>query len=129
KLNDHIGQLYRQINFEAGGEISFDVFQTAYRGYLNLRNAGKLSDSSAILSICDFSKSSSEYRLWIIDLYQKKVLYHTYVAHGQKSGEAFATAFSNRMNSHQSSLGFYITGETYDGKHGLSLRLHGMDMG
>jgi hypothetical protein len=129
RLNDHIIQLYGQIDFEPEQEVAFEVFRTAYRGYLNLKNAGKLSSTTNILSICDFSRSSADYRLWIIDLNLNKVLYNTYVAHGQKSGEAFATAFSNRMNSHQSSLGFYVTGETYDGKHGLSLRLHGMDNG
>jgi hypothetical protein len=129
QLNEYISVLYRQIDFEPGAEVNPEVFQTAYRGYLNLKQAGKLNDTVDVLSICDFSKPSSEYRLWIIDLAERKVRYHTYVAHGQGSGEAFAQAFSNRMNSHQSSLGFYVTGETYNGKHGLSLRLHGMDRG
>ena len=49
------------------------------------------------------------------------------VAHGRNSGELYARAFSNKMNSHQSSLGFYATGATYTGKHGLSLKLHGLE--
>lgn len=60
---------------------------------------------------------------------KKKVLYNTYVAHGQGSGDDYATSFSNRPNTHKSSLGFYVTGDTYNGEHGTSLRLNGMDTG
>jgi hypothetical protein len=56
-------------------------------------------------------------------------LFNTYVAHGSGSGNAYATAFSNNGQSHQSSLGFYVTGSTYCGKHGCSLRIAGMDLG
>ncbi len=124
-LNEHTYLLYKQINFTPGEELNFDVFRLAYHGYLNLKNEGKLHRN--LLTICDFSLESTRNRLWIIDLDKKEVVFHTLVAHGQKSGENFATAFSNKMNSHQSSIGFYITGEPYQGKHGLSLRLHGMD--
>jgi hypothetical protein len=72
---------------------------------------------------------STANRLWVIDLSQKKVLFNTYVAHGQGSGNAYAMEFSNNDGSHQSSLGFYVTRDTYSGKHGNSLRLDGMDQG
>jgi L,D-transpeptidase catalytic domain len=129
KLTAYISRVYQQIDFGKGTHISFEAFDKAYRGYINLKNAGKLNPEHDILSICDFSLPSTENRLWIIDLQQKKVIYNTYVAHGQGSGDDMATSFSNRGNSHQSSLGFYVTGETYEGEHGTSLRLAGMDQG
>lgn len=128
-INDHIKEVYSQIDFSKSKTLDYDVFEKAYYGYLNLRDAGKLSDNKEILTVCDFSKSSTAYRLWVIDLNAKKVLINDYVAHGQGSGDEFATMFSNTTNSHQTSLGFYVTEDTYIGKHGLSLRMHGMDKG
>src|SRR5690606_932140 len=63
------------------------------------------------------------------DLKSKKVLFNTLVAHGRNTGQATADKFSNLPNSNMSSLGFYLTDETYFGKHGLSLKLDGMDNG
>jgi hypothetical protein len=126
---DYISSIYEKINFCREGKLNPLVFETAYRGYANLKTAGKLAEDKQIISIADYSLSANTKRLWIIDLKTNKVLLNTYVAHGQGTGEEFATAFSDRENSHQSSLGFYITGETYIGEHGLSLYLHGMDNG
>ncbi|HRO43390.1 MAG TPA: murein L,D-transpeptidase catalytic domain family protein [Flavipsychrobacter sp.] len=128
-INSYISEVYSQIDFKGSEKISFDAFATAYRGYLNLRNAGKLNANKQILSVADFTLSSTKHRLWIIDLARKEVLMNDYVAHGQGSGDEFAKAFSNTENSHQSSIGFYVTDDTYVGKHGTSLRLHGMDNG
>lgn len=128
-VNNYVTRLYKQIDFGNGNKLSFDVFAKAYHGYLTLREAGKLNNDKQLLTVCDFTESSTEDRLWIIDLNKKKVIFNTYVAHGQGSGDEYATAFSNSENSHQSSLGFYVTGETYIGEHGVSLRLHGMDNG
>lgn len=124
---NYISTIYNKINFCRCNKLNPVVFETAYRGYINLRSAGKLSSEKDILSIADYSLSSNVPRLWIIDLKNNKVLENTYVAHGQGTGEEFANAFSNTENSHQSSLGFYATGDTYIGEHGLSLYLHGMD--
>ena len=63
--------------------------------------------------ITDFSLSSKENRMWVIDMVNKKVVLQTLVAHGRNSGDDMATKFSNQSESYQSSLGFYITGETY----------------
>ncbi|HMP98429.1 MAG TPA: murein L,D-transpeptidase catalytic domain family protein, partial [Cyclobacteriaceae bacterium] len=82
-----------------------------------------------ILTLIDFELSSTVKRMWIINLEEKRLLMHTLVAHGKNTGEEFANSFSNTPHSNQSSLGFYITGKTYYGKHGLSLRLHGMEQG
>ena len=128
-VENYISDLYHQIDFSSCGALSYDVFNKAIHGYLNLRNAGKLSSVKEIISVCDFQLPSTEKRLWIIDLQNKKVLFNTLVAHGQGSGENYAFSFSNNNNSHQTSIGFYVTGDTYDGEHGTSLCLYGMDAG
>lgn len=125
----HIEDVYYAICTDGNSMPSFNVFEKAYRGYLNLQAVGKLSQNKQILTICDLSLSANINRMWIIDLSQNKVLLHTLVAHGQGSGEEYAVKFSNKMNSHQTSLGFYVTGDTYTGEHGRSLYLHGMDRG
>ncbi|RZM11499.1 MAG: murein L,D-transpeptidase catalytic domain family protein, partial [Pedobacter sp.] len=81
------------------------------------------------LTLIDFSKSSNTKRLWIIDMATKTVLYNSLVSHGRNSGDEFATSFSNEGSSFKSSLGFYATGEIYQGKHGSSLRLDGLEKG
>ena len=129
RVERYIEQIYKQIDFSKSAHLSYEVFDKAYRGYLNLLNSGKLNTDNNILSVCDFSLPSTENRLWIIDLNKKKVLFNTYVAHGEGSGEEVATSFSNNENSHKSSLGFYVTGDIYEGEHGTSLRLNGMDDG
>ena len=129
KVESYISGVYRQIDFGKYNHLQYDAFDKAYHGYLNLKNAGKLNADKAIISVCDFSLPSTEKRLWIIDLRNKKVLYNTYVAHGQGSGADYARYFSNKANSHESALGFYVTEDTYQGKHGTSLRLEGMDKG
>lgn len=80
-----------------------------------------------ILSIIDFSLPSSKKRLWIFDLFQNKLLFHTYVSHGIKSGTLFSNYFSNKINSKASSMGIYNTEKAYYGRHGLSLKLYGLD--
>ena len=129
QVEAYIDAIYKQIDFTHCTRLSFDVFSKAYTGYLNLRNDNKLNADKEIISICDFNLPSSANRLWVIDLVSCKVMYNTYVAHGQGSGEDFAENFSNTENSHQSSLGFYVTGDTYNGDHGVSLRLNGLDLG
>ncbi len=121
--------LYNGINFDSGNKLNIDVFSKAYLGFENLKKAGKLDANAHLLSVCDFSLSSNTKRLWVIDVNEKKVLFNSLVAHGKNTGEEFATDFSNRESSYQSSLGFYITDVTYNGSNGYSLRLLGMDKG
>ena len=83
----------------------------------------------ATLTIIDYSKPSTERRLWVLDLKTRKVLYEELVAHGQGSGGNLATRFSNEENSHQTSLGLFVTRDTYVGRNGYSLRLDGLDRG
>ena len=121
--------IYNQIDFGKTAPLSREVFRKAYTGFLNLKDAGKLDQDQSLISICDFSLSANVKRLWVIDLDKSKVLFHSLVAHGQGTGEEYAEQFSNQENSHQSSLGFYVTAETYDGDNGYSLKLKGMDAG
>lgn len=108
--------------------LNREVFDFALKGFNYMSKMGLIKNSS-ILSIVDFSKSSSEKRLYIIDLQKIQVLYKTYVAHGAKSGKEFASQFSNSISSNQSSLGFYETLDTYNGGNGYSLRLQGLETG
>ncbi|QIG90150.1 murein L,D-transpeptidase catalytic domain family protein [Chryseobacterium sp. POL2] len=121
--------IYNSISFEGNDVLDFDVFDKAFRGFQNLKKSGALDDDAKLLSVCDFSLSSTKKRLWVIDMDSKTVVFNTLVAHGKATGEEFATRFSNTESSHQSSLGFYITESTYNGGNGYSLRLIGMDKG
>ena len=122
-------EIYSAIGFDNINQLQSDVFTKAYLGFTNLKKEGKLDQDSHLLTICDFSLSSAEKRLWIIDLNEKKVLFNSLVAHGKNTGEEFAQKFSNTESSLQSSLGFYITETTYNGSNGYSLKLLGMDSG
>ncbi|KAA0875421.1 murein L,D-transpeptidase catalytic domain family protein [Nitrincola tapanii] len=81
------------------------------------------------LAIIDFSKPSSEQRLWIFDLKDQSLVLRDFVAHGQNSGDNYATDFSNIVGSHQSSIGLFRTQESYFGRHGYSLRMDGLEPG
>lgn len=100
----------------------------AYKGFQKLEEKGVVQNSD-VLTVIDFSQPSDKKRMYIIDVKNFKVLLNTYVAHGKNSGLEYAKRFSNRHESLQSSLGFYVTKNTYFGKHGLSLRLSGQDKG
>jgi hypothetical protein len=108
--------------------LSKQAFQIAIEGFEYLIKAGKLTNDK-IISIVDFSLPSSKKRLFIIDLDKKRVLFNTYVAHGVNSGKEFANSFSNIPESNKSSLGFYETMDTYNGKNGYSLHLLGLEKG
>lgn len=82
-----------------------------------------------ILTIVDFSEASVEKRLWVLDVDNHTVLFNGLVAHGQGSGLDRAVQFSNQSQSHASSLGLYGTEDVYYGKHGLSLRIKGLEPG
>jgi hypothetical protein len=84
---------------------------------------------AARLAVIDYSLPSTQQRLWVFDLQQRRLLYREYVAHGRNSGENLATRFSNRDGSLQSSLGLFRTAETYDGDNGYSLRMDGLEPG
>lgn len=108
--------------------LSEQAFEYAYKGYEYLLRRN-LINAEAYLTICDFSQSSRQKRLYLIDIADAQLILNTYVAHGRNSGGEYATRFSNRAASRQSSLGFYITRNTYRGEHGLSLRVTGLEPG
>ena len=106
--------------------LSFETFSYACQGYWQLFSDDAIKKKN-ILTIIDFNKSSTEKRLFIIDLKKQKIIHESLVAHGKNSGWDIPESFSNVINSKKSSLGFFLTAETYTGKHGLSLKLDGLE--
>jgi hypothetical protein len=103
------------------------VLKLGLTAYLKARARGL--DGKQLLTVIDYSKPSSERRLWVIDLKNTKVLFNTWVAHGKNSGGAKASSFSNQFHSLKSSLGVFVTAESYAGGHGYSLRIKGLEQG
>jgi hypothetical protein len=126
-ITDVSSALYDDINLQQYG-LSKEAFSYAYKGYQYLL-AKKWISCADYLTICDFSQSSRQKRLYLIDIANSKLVLNTYVAHGRKSGSEYATRFSNKPSSMQSSLGFYITQTIYTGEHGPSLKINGVDAG
>ena len=84
-------------------------------------------DASPLLTVIDYSLPSVEPRLWVVDRESHEVLFEELVAHGKNSGDNLTTAFSNTPDSLQTSLGLFLTGDTYYGTNGYSLRLDGLE--
>lgn len=126
-FEDSVRSLYTSIGLEQKG-LRYEVFRYGMIGFYSLRQEGKVKNDKMI-SLIDFSKPSTEKRFYTIDLANKKVAFHSLVSHGRNTGENLATKFSDTPHSNQSSLGFYVTNETYVGSKGYSLRLDGMDPG
>ena len=114
--------LYRSMQLE--GIVNWKAFRQAVAGYNRIENRKR-----DILALIDFSRPSTEKRLWVFDMKQRKVLFNSVVSHGKNSGVNYATSFSNEYGSYKSSLGFYLTGSTYQGKNGYSLILDGLEEG
>ncbi len=127
KISSAVAEKYNCWQLEKQG-ISIELFSFAMKGYEYLSSINKIANKS-ILTIIDFSKPSSEKRLFVIDTETGDVLFKTLVAHGRNSGKEIANNFSNAASSFASSLGFYTTAGVYKGKHGVSLRLNGCEKG
>jgi hypothetical protein len=119
--------LYESLNLDSVG-LSRPAFEYAIKGYQKLVDSGLVTNQQ-YLTIVDFSQSGRKKRLYLIDMEHGTLVKNTFVSHGKNSGLDKAEKFSNTLNSEQSSLGFYVTGATYTGKHGLSLRLDGKEQG
>jgi L,D-transpeptidase catalytic domain len=119
--------LYTAVN-PAKAVLSENAFSLALKGLAYCREKGLVSKQH-IVTIIDFSRPSTQKRLFIVDINKGKLLLQSLVAHGKNSGEKYASRFSNREESNQSSLGVYVTLGTYTGKHGYSLRLKGCEAG
>jgi len=122
-----VEKLFKTLNLQEVG-LSKATVEYAIKGYQRLVDSG-LVNKPQYLTIVDLSQSSRNKRFYIIDMQNNELAWNTFVSHGKNSGIDMAKSFSNRFNSNQSSLGFYVTKSTYTGKHGLSLRISGLEQG
>lgn len=111
------------------GSIEPEVFDLALGAASCAVKTGAVAAAPQTLTVIDYSKPSSEPRLWVFDLKSRELVYEELVAHGQGSGANIATQFSNEPETHRTSLGLFVTDTTYIGKNGYSLRLDGLDKG
>jgi len=112
----------------AGDVPDQDILDLALSGYNRAVAASEIPPSS-LLTIIDYRRPSTERRLFVTDPATGEILHACLVAHGKNSGQNLATRFGNEPGSLLSSLGFFLTGEAYHGRHGYSLRLHGLEPG
>lgn len=119
--------VYDSLHLDLKG-LNRQAFEYAVAGFLQLKERGLLENDS-VITIADFSQPSNRKRLYVVDVKNFRVLFHTLVAHGKNTGHVMATTFSNQMSSYMSSPGFYITSDTYMGGNGYSLRLLGLERG
>ena len=129
KFSDlEIKTMYRDLSLN--DKVSFSCFNNAIHGLEKIENL-EIFDSSNdnLLVMVDYTKPSTEERLFIIDLRKKQLLISSLVAHGRGTGDLYATNFSNKNNSYSTSSGFYLTGNIYNGKNGESLELYGLEKG
>jgi len=120
-------EIYNNLDSANFSLPNLESFKEALVGFNKLKDQGKVSKN--IITLIDFSLSANTKRLWVIDLDTRTILLHSLVAHGRNTGQEFANSFSNAAESYKSSLGFYLTAEVYNGKHGKSLRLDGVEKG
>jgi L,D-transpeptidase catalytic domain len=114
--------------FADSRSLDRNVLRLALNAAACAREFGAVS-ADRLLTVIDYSKASTEPRLWVLDLEREQVLFEELVAHGRGSGENYATRFSNAEGSHQTSLGLFRTADTYVGTNGYSLRLDGLEAG
>jgi hypothetical protein len=125
--DSNIETVYNSLNSNHFDLPNLESFTEALKGFYLLKEKGLIQKD--VLTLVDFSLSSNSKRLWVIDLETNTILYNSLVAHGRNTGEEYANSFSNTNSSFKSSLGFYATGEIYNGKHGMSLKLDGLEKG
>lgn len=115
-------QLFTEMGLE--NIVNFVAFQQAAIGYSQIKEKKK-----EIITLIDFTKPSTEERFYVLDMKNRKLLFSSIVSHGKNSGGLYATSFSNQKGSYKSSLGFYVTENTYQGRNGYSLVLKGLEKG
>ena len=108
-------------------KVNKSAIESAIIGYKNLQKKGHSFRENLV--VIDYSKSGNDIRFFVINMSDTTLTHSLLVAHGRNTGELFAMNFSNEVGSYKSSLGFFKTAETYSGKHGLSLRLDGLEKG
>ena len=104
-----------------------EALRAALSAWDALHSRGEVS--RPLLTVIDYGLPSTTKRMWVFDLASRQLLFHELVAHGRNSGEDLARSFSNEEGSLMTSLGAFVTGTTYNGRHGYSLRLRGMEPG
>lgn len=119
--------LYEKLDLQNAG-LSLEALVAAVKGYEKLVEEGLVTNTQ-YLTIVDLSQSSRKKRFYLLDIENEQLAMNTFVAHGKNSGVDKAVRFSNTPESEASSLGFYVTKQTYTGKHGLSLKLAGLENG
>jgi hypothetical protein len=128
-LRDNAWQLAQALQIAAPA-VSPRVLLLATEALQRARvNAQLPGGDPEVLAVLDFSLASTEKRLWVFDLKKRALLFEEWAAHGRNTGDNFAQHFSNRHESHMSSLGAYQAGKVYMGRNGYSLRLHGLEPG
>ena len=121
---------FSSADFEAAsrGAIKDNVLDLALNAATCAVRSGRVT-SPRTLTVIDYSRPSSEKRMWVYDLKTRELLYEELVAHGQGSGGNVPNAFSNEPDTHRTSLGLFATDTSYVGRNGYSLRLDGLDAG
>ena len=122
-----IGSTFATIEPDDSTVLQSPAFVMALKGHTYYKSLGKISSDTII--VIDFDLPSTAKRMFVYDIAAQKMLHTSLVAHGKNTGQNRATSFSNEQGSNQSSLGFFKTAERYSGKHGLSLRLDGLEKG
>ncbi len=115
----HLGQVAPKLNKE--------VLKLALTAYMKAKEKGSVKKS--VLTVIDYSIPSNKERMWIFDVDKETLLYNTFVAHGKNSGVFTAKHFSNKPSSKESSIGTFVTSDTYIGSKGYSLNLKGLEQG
>ncbi len=128
KIQQIENSIKQQQFINASAQINPTVYRLAIKAYDYATRHHDISRGN-IITIIDYSLPSSQKRLWVINIINHTILFHTLVAHGKKSGNNFAEYFSNKPGSLESSIGVFETGNAYYGRHGYSLRLYGLENG
>jgi hypothetical protein len=108
--------------------VSGDVLRLAVNAVTCATTSGEIAPPPT-LTVIDYSRPSVEPRLWVFDMATGRLLFKELVAHGRNTGENMSEHFSDTMNSRQSSIGLFVTGGTYIGSNGYSLRMDGLEPG
>ena len=120
EFENRVRELHRQSGLV--GKLEERIFDLAIRGYYNLKGRALLP-ADGTLTIIDYTKPSTEERLYVIDLGMPRLAFQSLVSHGRNTGSNYAKRFSNKPGSLTSSIGFFVTGRTYIGQHGYALKL------
>ncbi len=127
-LEQHTRDVYYEAKLDKK-DLDYTVFKYALAGMYNLKAQGKIRANNHILTVIDYRKHCNKKRMYVVDVKRKKLIHHSLVAHGMKTGVAYAKRFSNKPETHKTSLGFFRASNTYQGQHGYSLRLDGLEYG